>query len=85
MNVKNKEKIVQIWTNINVSVNINGNVWMNVNVKEATYVTPKRNKDEVEEALKFLRQTKTKLKKPLYFLDKRSLRPSKKGKQRHLY
>ena len=74
-----------ISVNINVNVWSNLNVWTNVNVNEATYVTSKQNKDEVEEALKFLRPTKTKSKKPLNFLDGRSLRLTKKGKQRHLY
>ena len=62
-------------------MNVNINVWTNVNVNKATYVTPKQNKDEVKEALKFLRRTKTKTKKPLNFLDEQSLRLSKKGKQ----
>ena len=44
----------QIWTNVNVNVKVNVNVWTNVNVNKDTYVTPKQNEDEVEEALKFL-------------------------------
>ena len=70
--------------NVNVNDKVNIIVWTNININEATYVTPKQNEDEVEEALKFFGRTKTKLKKPLNFLDKRNLRPSKKGKQRHL-
>ena len=51
---KKRRKIVIIWTNVNVNVKVNVNVWTNVNVNKDTYVTPKQNEDEVEEALKFL-------------------------------
>ena len=48
---KKQRKIVIIWTNVNVNVKVNVNVWTNVNVNKDTYVTPKQNEDEVEEAL----------------------------------
>ena len=79
-NIKKQRKIVQIWVNINVNVYVNVNVWTNVNVIDATQRSSKTNADDVKEALKFLRRTKTKTKKLLNFLDERSLRPSKKGK-----
>ena len=81
---KKRRKIVQIWTNVNVNDATRPGSKTNVNVIDATRPGSKSNADDVEEALKFFGRTKTKTKKPLIFLDKRSHRLPNLCQQRHL-